>query len=517
MAGTAKRATTVVLTVAGDPNAYETWVVKGQWGTLVNPMPAGTTQICAEAFDAGVSIGRTCITYTAAVDGQYLSLFPDDGASVQSTFTAGGGCHGGSTVRLTLDGRSEEIFCDSYQYYRRYVDVPEGEHTLTVEQLALDGSTVVASITHTFTSAPVPVATVEITSPQDGSVSDWTELVISGTESSNVDPTVQIYVDGVYTTGATATDGQWSAPVTVDWGTHEICARKTNWQGDSIADDCIVHTVELLDTSLSITSPGDGSIQQTFVAVEGTCVGDLYVELAVDGEQDQRRQCLDGRWSTNLFLADGPHTLTARMSAGGTTVTDSVAVTVDSVPPATPIVVTSHTRLHPDLHPCHADRHHQPRRARHRLRRDLERLPLGDCRLQRIVDRHAGPRLLRDRWRAHRTPQLGGRRADGDRCGRQLQRLRAGDVPDPTALRSTPRGMRRLARGAHDLERLAGDLPLLVGGDDEHGDLGAVGRDGAGVRRRRPRCAAGRARSRAGSGRRARRPAARRCAGRRRR
>lgn len=340
VAGTAKRATTVVITIAGDPNAYETWVVKGQWGTLVNSMPAGTTQICAEAFDAGLSIGRTCITYTAAVDGRYLSLFPDDGASVQSTFTAGGGCHGGSTVRLTLDGRTEEIFCDSYQYYRRYVDVPEGEHTLTVEQLALDGSTVVASITHTFTSAPVPVATVAITSPEDGSTSDWTELVISGTESSNIDPTVQIYVDGVYTTGATATDGQWSAPVTLDWGTHEICARKTNWQGDSIADDCIVHTVQLLDTSLSITSPGDGSIQQTFVAVEGTCVGDLYVELAVDGEQDQRRQCLEGRWSTNLFLADGPHTLTARMSAGGTTVTDSVAVTVDSVPPATPVVVS---------------------------------------------------------------------------------------------------------------------------------------------------------------------------------
>ena len=30
VAGTAKRASTVVITVAGDPNAYETWVVKGQ-------------------------------------------------------------------------------------------------------------------------------------------------------------------------------------------------------------------------------------------------------------------------------------------------------------------------------------------------------------------------------------------------------------------------------------------------------------------------------------------------------
>jgi hypothetical protein len=338
--GTARRASTVVVTVSGDPNVYEAWVVRGEWGTSINSLPAGTVQICAEAFDAGASVARTCITYTAAVDGRYLSLSPDDGASVQSTFTAGGGCHSGSTVRLTLDGQSEEIFCDLYQYYRRYEDVPEGEHTLTVEQLALDGSTVVASITHTFTSAPVPVATVQITSPEDGSTRDWTEVALAGTESSNIDPTVQVFVDGVYTTGATAVDGQWSAAVTVDWGSHEICARKIDWKGDTIAEDCIVHTVQLLDSSVSVTAPGDGTVQQSFVTVEGTCVGDLYVELAVDGVQDQVRQCLDGRWSTNLFLADGPHTLTASTSAGGTTVSDSVTVTVDSVPPATPVVLS---------------------------------------------------------------------------------------------------------------------------------------------------------------------------------
>jgi hypothetical protein len=338
--GTARRATTVVVTVSGDANVYEAWVVRGEWGTTINTLPAGTVEICAEAMDAGVAVARTCVTYTAAVDSRYLSLSPDDGASVQSTFTAGGGCHGGSTVRLTLDGQSEEIFCELYQYYRRYVDVPEGEHTLTVEQLALDGSTVVASITHTFTSAPVPVATVEITSPQDGSTSDWTELVLSGTESSNVDAGVQVLVDGAYATGATGVDGQWSTTLTVEWGTHEICARKVDWLGNTIAEDCIVHTVQLLDSSVSVTSPIDGSAQQSFVLVEGTCVGDLYVELAVDGVQDQTRQCLEGRWSANLSLADGPHTLTASMSAGGTTVSDSVTVTVDSVPPATPVVLS---------------------------------------------------------------------------------------------------------------------------------------------------------------------------------
>jgi hypothetical protein len=114
----------------------------------------------------------------------------------------------------------------------------------------------------------------------------------------------------------------------------------TNWLGDVIAEDCIVHTVQLLDTSLDITAPGDGTVQQTLVAVEGTCVGDLDVELDVDGMPDQRLRCFDGQWRTSLYLADGEHALTASMSAGGTTVTDSVTLTVDSVPPTTPVVVS---------------------------------------------------------------------------------------------------------------------------------------------------------------------------------
>lgn len=340
VSGTARRATTVVVTVVGDPNPYEAWVVRGEWSTLVNSMPAGTTQICAEAFDAGVPVARTCTTYTAAVDGRYLSLHPDDGTSVQSTFTASGGCHTGSTVRLTLDGRSEEIVCDHYQFHRRYEAVPEGEHTITVEQLALDGSTVVAALTHTFTSAPIPVATVEITTPEDGSTSDWTELTLSGTESSNVDAGVQVLVDGVYTTGATGVDGQWSTTVPVDWGTHEICARKVDWLGDTLAQDCLVHTVQLLDSSLTMTAPVGGSVQQSPVTLEGTCVGDLSVELAVDGVPERFVQCLEGRWYAYLYASDGPHTFTASMSAGGTTVTESATVTVDSVPPDTPVVLS---------------------------------------------------------------------------------------------------------------------------------------------------------------------------------
>jgi hypothetical protein len=161
VSGTAARtATTVAVTIGADVNTYQAAVIKSAWSTFVNPQPAGATQICAEARDAtGVSLGRTCITYTVEVDGVYFSLFPEDGSNVQSTFTAVGGCHDGSTVRLTLDGSSLVLPCVSYSFSHEYVAVPEGAHTLTGDQLALDGVTVVASITRTFTSSPVPVAT----------------------------------------------------------------------------------------------------------------------------------------------------------------------------------------------------------------------------------------------------------------------------------------------------------------------------------------------------------------------
>jgi hypothetical protein len=169
VSGTARGATTVAVTIGEDVNTYEVWVVKSKWSTFVNPQPAGSTQICAEARDSsGTALGRSCIAYTVAVDGVYLSLFPEDGSNVQSTFSAVGGCHDGSTVRLTLDGSSIVLPCVTYSFAHEYVAVREGTHTLTADQLALDGTTVVASVTRTFTSSPVPVATIAITAPPDG-------------------------------------------------------------------------------------------------------------------------------------------------------------------------------------------------------------------------------------------------------------------------------------------------------------------------------------------------------------
>lgn len=342
VSGTARGATTVSVTIGEDANTYEAWVYRSSWSTFVNPQPAGATEICAEARDAaGASLGGTCIPYTVEVDGVYLSLYPEDGYLVHSTFRATGGCHDGSTVRLTLDGSSTLLPCLSYSFELEYVAVSEGSHTLTAEQLALDGSTVVATVTRTFTSRPVPVATVDIIAPADGGTSGLPQVVFSGTAASNVDAVVRLYVDGVFTDATTAIDGSWSSTLTLPWGPSLVCAEMSDFAGRPIATDCVSHVVALDPSSLAITSPVEGESTSTDVFVRGTCVLDLLVIVELDGQSATTR-CEFDRFSTRFSgVGGGPQTLVATMRAiDDQAVTTSVGFTVDTAAPAAPVVTS---------------------------------------------------------------------------------------------------------------------------------------------------------------------------------
>jgi hypothetical protein len=342
VSGTARGAATVAVTIGADVNTYQAAVIKSAWSTFVNPQPAGATQICAEALDAaGASLGRTCITYTVEVDGVYFSLFPEDGSNVQSTFTAVGGCHDGSTVRLTFDGSSLVVPCLSYTFDHEYVAVPEGTHTLTGEQLALDGSTVVASITRTFTSSPVPIATVAITSPADGTTSGVPQVTFSGTAQSNVDDVVRLYVDGTFTVATTAVDGAWSSTLTLPWGPSQVCAEMSDFFGRPIATDCVSHIVALDPSSLSITAPVDGDVTGRDIFVEGTCILDLLVTVEVDGQSTTTPCANDTFFSSFSGLSGGSQTLIATMRATeDQAITTSVTFTVDTVAPDPPVVTS---------------------------------------------------------------------------------------------------------------------------------------------------------------------------------
>jgi hypothetical protein len=343
VSGTARGATTVAVTIGDDPNTYIASVSRSGWSRFVNEQPAGPTEICAEAFDAaGALLGRTCIAYTVAVDTVYFGLlYPEDGNLVHSTFTAGGGCHDGSTVRLTLDGSSTLEPCTSYQFYHEYVAIPEGSHTLTAEQLALDRSTVVASITRTFTSRPVPVATVAITDPVDGATSGLPQVVVSGSAESNVDAVVRLYVDGVFTEATTAFDGIWSITLTLPWGPSQVCAEMSDLLGRPIATDCVSHIVALDPASLTINSPVEGEATSTQVSVTGTCVLDLLVTIELDGQSITKRCAFDQFFVVFDWVNGGPQTIVATMrDPEDQAVTTSVSFIVDTVAPAAPVVTS---------------------------------------------------------------------------------------------------------------------------------------------------------------------------------
>lgn len=341
ISGTARGATTVSVTIGEDVNTYTATVSKSAWSTFVNPQPAGATQICAEAYDSGTFLGRSCIPYTVEVDGVYLSLFPEDGANVQSTFRVTGGCHDGSTVRLTLDGSSSLVACTLYSFEQEYVAVPEGSHTLTAEQLALDGSTVVASVTRTFTSSPIPVARVAITAPADGGTSGLPQVEFSGTADSNVDAVVRLYVDGAFTVATTAVDGLWSVTLTLPWGPSTICAEMSDFVGTPIATDCVSHTVSLDPSSLTITAPAEGEVTSTEVLVAGSCVLDLPVTIDVDGQSTTTTCASDQFFAFFSGIGGGPQTVLATMRATeDQAVTASVSFVVDTVAPDPPVVTS---------------------------------------------------------------------------------------------------------------------------------------------------------------------------------
>ncbi len=340
VSGTARGATAVAVTVAGDANTYEAAVVRGAWATSVNALPAGPTRICADALASGIVVATTCTTFTVEVDPRYFSLVaPEQGATVESTFTAVVGCHDGSVVRLTFDGVAELVDCVEYQVNRTYEAVAEGSHTLVAEQLALDGSTLV-TVTRTFTSEAVPNSTVEVLDPADGSTDDARSVTVSGTQTSNVNDYVGIRVDGAFASATTAVDGAWSDVLTLDWGTHEICAFTIDRLGRELVSDCVTHTVALADDSLTITAPLAGSVQPGLVDVGGTCLEDFVVTLEAGGETKTYR-CFEGGWRSDFFLGDGPHTLSVTMLADGAgTVTRSVSFTVDGTPPQAPTVTS---------------------------------------------------------------------------------------------------------------------------------------------------------------------------------
>jgi len=108
----------------------------------------------------------------------------------------------------------------------------DGTKTVYAQFIDMAGNVSTAAISASITLDTTPPAAPAITSPADGSFSQSTALVISGTTEANAMVTIK---DGATTLGVITADGvgNWSLSLTLAEGTHSFTAQATDEAGNA--------------------------------------------------------------------------------------------------------------------------------------------------------------------------------------------------------------------------------------------------------------------------------------------
>jgi large repetitive protein len=181
-------------------------------------------------------------------------------------------------------------------------------------------------------------ASVQITSPVEGSSGYGTDLTVSGKAHS---PTnwVFVTVEGdVNIYEAYVSKGTWSTHINeLPAGPTTICAEVRSTSGTVLAKDCNAFTVTADPSRLDIVFPEEGSVQGDSVWVVVLCVTGTTVRLTMDAGETVELPCEN--WSverTYTGLAEGSHTVTASMVDQGVVVaTRTRTFTADPRDPGT--------------------------------------------------------------------------------------------------------------------------------------------------------------------------------------
>jgi MYXO-CTERM domain-containing protein len=238
--------------------------------------------------------------------------------------------------------------------------LPEGTHEITTQ--ARDGAGNVSGTSPTVTVIidVTPPAVPVVVLPADGSsISDPTPLV---TGTSEPDAEVEVLLDGV-SVGRTRADarGVWSleAPNPLADGEHAVAARARDVAGNvgplSAANRFLVDTVAPGSPVLTEPPPltNDSTPPISGTAEPGSTV-QVYVDGVLVGEVTVGS---DGTWSMDPTspVGDGDHTVTviAVDPAGNQSAPVSTPVTVDTTPPAAPVIVEpAHQSVHIERPPA---------------------------------------------------------------------------------------------------------------------------------------------------------------------
>ena len=347
-------------------------LANGTWTcTPTTEMAVGSHTIDAQQTNAaGTTSGKSAsVTFTIDITKPNPPVItsPADGSSVNtSTPTVSGTGEPGASVNVIdkTDPDNPTTICTnvvvdaSGNWTCTSSTLGDGDHTITANQTDPAGNkSDDAPDVHFTVDTQKPAAPV-ITSPANGSSTNDSTPLITGTgEAGDTVTVVNVTDSGNPTTVCTAKvqdDKTWScAPENaMDDGTYTITAYQTDPAGNK--SDNATNVTFTIDTAKPeppvITSPSDGStINTNTPTVSGTGEpGDSVNVVDVTNPDKPTTICKDvvvgedGTWTcTSSKLDDGNHTLQATQTdpAGNTSEPSApITVTVDTTPPGAPDV-----------------------------------------------------------------------------------------------------------------------------------------------------------------------------------
>jgi len=340
----------LVLTVDGTATGASVPVARsGAWSAYRYIGRVGAHRLCAEVRSGGGVLASTCITWTMLPDPSQFSLEqPYDGYQSFDTVRAAGYCQPGASVRLALDGGTPLVVAcdpDGYGWDHVYSGLAAGEHTLVASLLGVDGSAI-ATRSVSWQASAIPQPGVEIVTPEDGSAALGQQVEFTGTVT-NSGEYLSFTVDGYDSTstylGRTLGTAYFDTVVPLPYGTHQVCAVVTGYY-EGTASDCISYTVLVDAGSFWLRSPEEGGVADgPDVPFAGNCTAGSDITAVLDDGSSGTARCDDfGDFYLQVAgVADGAHAATVTNTFDGTPITSvAVAFTVDSTPPAPPVITS---------------------------------------------------------------------------------------------------------------------------------------------------------------------------------
>ncbi|KFE63709.1 Large repetitive protein [Hyalangium minutum] len=355
--GTAEAGSTVTVIVDGTAVGTTIASATGAWSlTQATALADGPHTVKATATDAAGNTGPESATNTFTVDttapAAPVVTAPVDGSTIADNTPAyTGTAEPNSTVTVIVDGTPVgTIPADGSGAwsFTPTVGLPNGLHTVKATATDAVGNVSAESATHSFTvDATIPPAPVVLT-PANGSVTNNTTPVISGTSEANATVTIYLGAQQLGTTTADAS-GNWTltVPTPLAEGPYDVSATATNVLGNtSERSNTNRFTIDTTPPEAPvITTPVNNAVLgNKRPVISGTAEANSTVTVTLDGTVlGTATTSATGSWSLTpaADLAEGQHTAVATATdvAGNTSSpSNAVSFTIDTTPPDTTIV-----------------------------------------------------------------------------------------------------------------------------------------------------------------------------------